>query len=158
MKKVFLILICVVVIIGIVLAGWYYFNFKKYAPDTYVIDEQIDNNKNLPTTTSVTSETTTNSTNTETITVNTVNGTKTKGSPVFAMSDIATHKDATSCYTVINNYVYDLTMWVNMHPGGKGAILSICGVDGTDKFINKHKGGEKYMTILTRYKIGEVKQ
>ncbi len=133
MKKIILIILGILVIVGVASAGWYYFNFQKYAPVTYVTETPAGE---------ITTNTTTNTTSTTT--------------PTYTMSDVATRKDATSCYTIINNYVYDLTMWVNMHPGGKGAILSICGVDGTEKFMNKHKGGEKFMTILTRYKIGSL--
>jgi cytochrome b involved in lipid metabolism len=75
----------------------------------------------------------------------------------YTIEDIATHNNATNCYTVINNSVYDLTMWVNIHPGGKRVILSICGIDGTEKFMAKHHGGEKFMNILSRYKIGILK-
>jgi len=66
------------------------------------------------------------------------------------------HKDASSCYTVISGKVYDLTLWVNMHPGGKGAILSLCGIDGTAKFMAKHQGAQKQMDILARFYIGTV--
>ena len=70
------------------------------------------------------------------------------------MVDISSHNNATSCYVAINDSVYDLTAWVNLHPGGTSKILSICGTDGTEKFMNKHKGAQKYMDILPRFKIG----
>ena len=121
--------------IAILLGGWYYFNFQKYAPTTYVTD-----------------------TPTGQVTTNTTTGTTSTATPTYTLSDITSHKNATSCYSIINTSVYDLTTWVNMHPGGKGAILSICGTNGTDAFMKKHKGGEKFMTILARFKIGEVQQ
>lgn len=135
MKKVIIIILGVTVIVGMIGAGWYYFNFKKYAPTTYV----------------------TNTPNGE-VTTNTVTSTISSTTPIYTITEIAIHKDATSCYSVINNSVYDLTAFVNMHPGGKGAILSICGSDGTEKFMKKHKGSDKFMKILTRYKIGSLIQ
>lgn len=74
----------------------------------------------------------------------------------FTLADVEHHKDATSCYAVINGNVYDLTAWINMHPGGKDKILSLCGTDGTDRFMQKHKGGQKFMDILNRFKIGVI--
>lgn len=150
MKKIILYVIGCVVIIGVASAGWYYYNFQKYAPVSYVTD--------TPVTSPTTAVTTPTSSTTEQVTVNTTTGATTPGSPTYTMTDVATHMDATSCYSVISGAVYDLTMWVNLHPGGKKAILSICGVDGTDKFMNKHKGGEKFMTILARYKVGMLAQ
>ncbi len=135
MKKNILIIVGSIAIIGVVGAGWYYFNFQKYAPETYVTD-----------------------TPTGQVTTNTTTGETSTTTPSYTMLDIANHKDIASCYSIVNNSVYDLTMFVNMHPGGKDAILSICGVDGTEKFMNKHKGGEKFMKILSRYKIGELTQ
>lgn len=135
MKKIILIILGIITIIGIVGAGWYYFNFQKYAPDTYVTDTPSGQ-----------------------ITTNTTTGIISTSTPTYTLVDISTHKDATSCYSAINNSVYDLTMWINLHPGGKGAILSICGIDGTEKFMNQHRGKPKFMTILARYKIGTLKQ
>lgn len=117
----------------IISAGWYFYNVEKYEPSTYVKE-----------------------TSTGSVTVNTETGTSTEGIKPYAMEEVILHKDASSCYSVINNQVYDLTAWVNMHPGGKGPILSICGNDGTEKFMKKHKGGEKFMMILGRYKIGTL--
>jgi predicted heme/steroid binding protein len=132
MKKNILIALGAIVIIS---AGWYFYNVNKYQPSTYV--------KETPT---------------GTVTVNTKTDTTTAGSPTFTLEAISAHKDATSCYSAINGTIYDLTAWVNMHPGGKGPILSVCGKDGSDVFMKKHNGGAKYMTVLTRYKIGTLTQ
>ena len=132
MKKNILIVLSAVVILG---AGWYFYNIEKYKPTTYVKD-----------------------TATGSVTVNSKTGTTTEGGKTFTMTEISSHKDGASCYSAINGQVYDLTAWVNMHPGGKGPILSICGNDGTEKFMNKHKGGAKFMTILGRFKIGTLVQ
>lgn len=74
------------------------------------------------------------------------------------MADVAAHKDATSCYTVINSTVYDVTSWISKHPGGERAILGTCGKDATDAFTNKHGGQEKPESILATFKIGTLAQ
>ena len=88
--------------------GWYYMNFQKYAPATYVTDTPHGQ-----------------------VTTDTVTGTTSTNTPKYLMTDVASHKDKTSCYSVVSGAVYDLTLWVNMHPGGKNPILSLCGHDGT---------------------------
>lgn len=143
MKNTILAITLTVIVIG---GGWFYYNFTQYAPKTYVKDTEVaTKNENGSSTTTTVSAT-----------VNTTTGDTTKIIQSYSLTDISTHGDASSCYTAISDSVYDLTMWVNIHPGGKGAILSICGKDGTDAFINKHKGGEKFMKILARYKIGNL--
>ncbi len=77
-------------------------------------------------------------------------------SKVFTLAEVATHRNATSCYTVISGSVYDLTLWVNLHPGGEKEILSICGIDGTEIFIEQHHAGKKFMSILSHFIVGKI--
>lgn len=141
-NTIFAIIIAILAVGG----GWYYYNFTQYAPKTYV------KSVNEITKTETGSATTT-PTN---VAVNTVTGETTKIIPLYALTDISSHNNTDSCYSAISGSVYDLTMFVNIHPGGKSAILSICGKDGTDAFMNQHRGGSKFMKILTRYKIGNL--
>lgn len=76
------------------------------------------------------------------------------GSKEYSLADVAAHKDGTSCWTAINGEVYDLTSWIAQHPGGEGAILSICGKDGSDAFNNQHGGQGKPEAALATFKIG----
>lgn len=130
--------ILLILIIGAVV--WGYGMFRTYAPTTYVTATTTDNGSGVPTST--------------VSTVDTKNNTVTPGAKTYTLADVATHKDATSCYTAISDSVYDLTLWINAHPGGPARILSICGIDGTNNFMNKHHGGAKFMTILERFKVG----
>lgn len=76
----------------------------------------------------------------------------------ITMSEVATHNSRTSCWTVINGSVYDLTSWVPQHPGGEKAILGICGIDGSSKFNGKHGGSSKHETILFGFKLDTLAQ
>lgn len=76
----------------------------------------------------------------------------------YAMANVAIHKDAASCWTVIDNFVYDLTAWISQHPGGERAILSICGKDGTAAFRGQHDNAKKQADILATFKIGALAQ
>ena len=74
----------------------------------------------------------------------------------FTIAEVATHADLTSCYSIINGSVYDLTSWIPKHPGGERAIKSICGKDGTDGFNGKHGGKPQQESILATFKIGTL--
>lgn len=58
----------------------------------------------------------------------------------YTMADVQAANSRAKCWTVINNNVYDLTKWIDQHPGGDKNILKICGKDGTQAFEQKHGG------------------
>lgn len=96
----------------------------------------------------------TESTTTVEVISNTATGTPKKSG--FTLTDISTHKDATSCWSAVNGKVYDLTSWIGKHPGGDKAILSICGKDGTANFMKKHAGSEEAKAQLPNFLIGDL--
>ncbi len=75
----------------------------------------------------------------------------------YTMEEVAKHNSKESCWTVIRGEVYDLTNWIDKHPGGADKILKICGKDGTDLFIKQHGGKEKPEKILEDFEIGVLK-
>jgi cytochrome b involved in lipid metabolism len=76
----------------------------------------------------------------------------------YTMEEVAKHNSKESCWTVIRGDVYDLTNWIDKHPGGADKILKICGKDGTDLFIKQHGGKEKPEKILEDFEIGVLKK
>lgn len=52
----------------------------------------------------------------------------------YDRSQIAQHSDSNSCWVVIENNVYDVTEYIEEHPGGARAILGVCGADATGSF------------------------
>jgi cytochrome b involved in lipid metabolism len=74
------------------------------------------------------------------------------------MAQVAAANGASKCWTVINGNVYDLTTWINQHPGGPEHILSICGKDGTSAFEAQHGGQSQPASILASFKIGTLAQ
>lgn len=77
-------------------------------------------------------------------------------SGTYTLAEVALHAGTTSCWSVIRNTVYDLTAFVEEHPGGERNILKICGKDGTSYFEGKHGGNVKQETLLTTFEIGKV--
>jgi len=75
----------------------------------------------------------------------------------YSLQEVAQHKDASSCWTVIEGKVYDLSAWIARHPGGERAILSLCGKDGTSTFSGQHGGQAGPLSALASFQIGTVK-
>ena len=74
----------------------------------------------------------------------------------YTLTQVAVHNSATSCWSAINGNVYDLTNWVNSHPGGRATILMICGKDGSPLFNNQHGRSSRVANILAGYEIGAL--
>jgi len=85
-------------------------------------------------------------------------GTTASTEKTYTMAQVAQHKDATSCWAAINGGVYDLTDWINQHPGGPEAILSLCGTDGSAAFNAQHGGQRDPARELAKLKIGILAQ
>jgi cytochrome b involved in lipid metabolism len=76
---------------------------------------------------------------------------------IYTLAEVAAHSNAASCWSAINGDVYDLTQWIAKHPGGEGAILGICGKDGSAAFNGQHGGQSRPENILSGFKIGALK-
>ncbi len=76
----------------------------------------------------------------------------------YTKAEVAIHKDATSCWSIINGMVYDLTSWIGKHPGGERAILKICGRDGTSLFEGEHGGDAKPESALSSFLLGPLSE
>ena len=74
----------------------------------------------------------------------------------YSMSNIAKNSSTSSCWAAISGKAYDLTAWISRHPGGAGAIVSICGTDATSVFQGKHGGQSGPASSLSAYLLGDV--
>jgi hypothetical protein len=74
----------------------------------------------------------------------------------YTMNQIKANNTASSCWSLINGNVYNLTAWINSHPGGSSAIRGLCGVDGTTSFNARHSGQSNPTATLSRYLLGPL--
>ena len=74
----------------------------------------------------------------------------------FTMTQVRANNTARSCWTVIDGVVYDLTKWISNHPGGSGAILFLCGTDGTNAFSAQHQNQARPAIRLDTYRLGPL--
>eukprot|EP01114_Cavostelium_apophysatum_P024096 TRINITY_DN932_c0_g1_i1.p1 TRINITY_DN932_c0_g1~~TRINITY_DN932_c0_g1_i1.p1 ORF type:complete len:441 (-),score=75.43 TRINITY_DN932_c0_g1_i1:60-1382(-) len=71
----------------------------------------------------------------------------------FAWNEIHKHRSAEDCWIVVDGKVYDVTSWVDKHPGGD-LILQGAGREATPLFKSYHP--TKVYPVLQKYEIGEV--
>ena len=74
----------------------------------------------------------------------------------YSMANIAKNDSTSSCWAAISGKAYDLTAWISRHPGGAGAIVSICGTDATSVFQGRHGGQSGPTSSLSAYLLGDV--
>jgi hypothetical protein len=74
----------------------------------------------------------------------------------YTMEKVKANNSAASCWSAINGNVYDLTKWINSHPGGSGAIRSLCGTDGTSAYNGMHGNQGKPQSRLAGYLLGPL--
>jgi len=75
--------------------------------------------------------------------------------PQFTMAEVAEHGTRADCWIVLDGRAYDITKFVDAHPGGVGPVVNMAGKDATDVFDNYH-AARVYKTMLTPYLVGEV--
>jgi cytochrome b involved in lipid metabolism len=64
----------------------------------------------------------------------------------YTKAEVATHNSEQSCWVILGNKVYDVTKFLDDHPGGKKTILIYAGKDATKEFAMMHQP-----EILTKY-------
>jgi uncharacterized membrane protein len=72
----------------------------------------------------------------------------------ITINEVALHATVDDCWSVVNGNVYDLTQWINEHPGGSGPVESMCGIDASTPFNNQHNGQGEPETALASFQIG----
>ncbi len=78
------------------------------------------------------------------------------GSDVLGLETVASNNSPASCWAIIGDNVYDLTEWIDSHPGGASRIVGLCGTDGTSQFQGQHGGSSSAQGTLERYLLGAV--
>ncbi|CAB0002302.1 unnamed protein product [Nesidiocoris tenuis] len=73
----------------------------------------------------------------------------------ISLNEVSTHDSIDNCWVVLFNNVYDLTAFVNEHPGGAEVLLEHAGRDATLAF---QQAGHQTVSEsrLEPYKIGQL--
>ena len=76
----------------------------------------------------------------------------------YTMAQVRANNTAANCWAVIDDSVYDLTNWIKSHPGGSGAIVGLCGTDGSSSFSAKHGNQSRPAAQLNSYRLGPLEK
>ncbi|KAF4317184.1 hypothetical protein JM18_008594 [Phytophthora kernoviae] len=78
----------------------------------------------------------------------------------FTMEDVAPHNTAEDCWMVIRDEgirkVYDVTAFLDDHPGGPEIMVDVAGQDATDEFEDIGHSNDA-RAQLKEYEIGKIK-
>eukprot|EP01052_Picozoa_sp_SAG31_P012513 SAG31_NODE_733_length_12491_cov_7.073112_18_plen_148_part_00 len=75
--------------------------------------------------------------------------------PQYSMEEVKRHSDEKSCWIVIDDAVYDVTDFLDEHPGGGKMLLGVAGTDATGKFKALHK--DYVLKLFGKdYRIGKL--
>jgi cytochrome b involved in lipid metabolism len=72
----------------------------------------------------------------------------------ITIEEVAMHNTPQDCYIAVSGKVYDVTKYINSHPGGN-EILRGCGKDATNLFVGKPHS-DSAVNILKSYYIGDL--
>lgn len=78
------------------------------------------------------------------------------GAVTLSAQEVASHNSAASCWTIVNGNVYNLTSYIQRHPGGPSVLKNICGRDGSAAFSNQHGGQGRPNNVLSGFLLGAV--
>ncbi|OWZ22269.1 Cytochrome b5 [Phytophthora megakarya] len=78
----------------------------------------------------------------------------------FSMEDVAPHNTAEDCWMVIRDEgvrkVYDVTAFLDDHPGGPEIMVDVAGQDATDEFEDIGHSNDA-RAQLKQFEIGKIK-
>jgi cytochrome b involved in lipid metabolism len=74
---------------------------------------------------------------------------------VFTLAEVSEHKTSNDCWLIISGKVYDVTKFLEDHPGGDDVLLSATGKDATDDFEDVgHSSSARAM--MDELLVGEI--
>ncbi|EXF25107.1 monooxygenase [Nesterenkonia sp. AN1] len=75
---------------------------------------------------------------------------------VLTMEEVEQNDSPDSCWTVMSGTVYDLTDWIDQHPGGADRIEGLCGTDAAAAFEAQHGDQDGPEGQLAEFEIGTL--
>ncbi|KAI8074238.1 acyl-CoA dehydrogenase/oxidase [Gilbertella persicaria] len=73
----------------------------------------------------------------------------------FTIEEVAKHQQANDCWIIVHDKIYDVSTFLDEHPGGKKVLLKAGGTDASKQFDAFHNPSV-LTKIASKYLIGEV--
>lgn len=74
---------------------------------------------------------------------------------VFREDEVKQHKDAKSTWMIIHDKIYDVTKFLEEHPGGEEVLLEQAGGDATESFEDVGHSTDA-RDLMKEYLVGEL--
>ncbi|KAJ4951129.1 hypothetical protein NE237_027961 [Protea cynaroides] len=74
---------------------------------------------------------------------------------IHLFEDVAKHSEIKDCWLIISGKVYDVTSFMDDHPGGSEVLLSSTGKDATNDFEDVGHS-DSARELMEKYHIGDV--
>ncbi|KAK5635603.1 hypothetical protein RRF57_011315 [Xylaria bambusicola] len=71
-------------------------------------------------------------------------------------ADVAKHNKKEDCWVIINNNIWDVTRWLNKHPGGSELIFDFAGQDASEGYNSNHDPELVFSKLPRSSNKGEV--
>lgn len=79
---------------------------------------------------------------------------------LLTLEEVSKHNSPEDCWLIINGKVYDVTNYLNFHPGGPETIIPYCGRDATQAFNTMggrgHPHSPRAYMLLSQFYIGDL--
>lgn len=75
---------------------------------------------------------------------------------VYTWQELAQHNTEESAWIAVDGAVYDVTAFVDRHPGGREMLLLALGREATDLFNSYHPFTDAPRAVLRKYRIGSL--
>jgi len=72
----------------------------------------------------------------------------------YSWTELAKHCTEDDMWICVDGKIYDISKWVNLHPGGKEVLMLGAGRDCTNLFESYHPMTDKPNLLLQKYEIG----
>ncbi|CAM8989465.1 hypothetical protein QQ045_009218 [Rhodiola kirilowii] len=74
---------------------------------------------------------------------------------ILHFEEVAKHNNPKDCWLIINGKVYDVTQFLDDHPGGDDPLLQVTGKDASDDFEDVgHSNNAR--EVMKEYYIGDI--
>ncbi|XP_019850246.1 PREDICTED: fatty acid desaturase 2-like [Amphimedon queenslandica] len=74
----------------------------------------------------------------------------------YTRAEVSKHKRSNDCWIIIEGRVYDVSGWLDKHPGGKRIIRHYAGEDASLAFESFHNNKKLVRSYLSKYYIGDI--
>ena len=78
------------------------------------------------------------------------------GYKIYSLSEVSMHNKPDDLWMVLHGEVFDLTLYLDYHPGGAKKLMLGAGKDATDLF-NEHHPWVNFHSLIGKLKIGSLK-